>query len=94
MDNNQVKQSKNDSLIRGESFYQLVKSDGWKYIKLYFENKVKSFTTSMIIEDKSIIEYEAERNEIKGIRNLFGFIDNDIKILEDENKKDTGVAKE
>lgn len=90
---NLKEQSKNDSLARGEAFRQMVRSEGWKFIKKYFEAKIQALATSILIEDKPIAEFENERRELMGVRKLFGFVDNDIKVLENENK-DTGVAKE
>lgn len=86
---NQVEISKNDSLIRGEAFNQMVRSDGWKFVKKYFETKLQTLATRLLIEDKKIEDYEAERQKLIGLRELFGFIDNDIKILDDESKKPT-----
>jgi len=93
MDNNPAQQSKNDSLVRGEAFRSLIRSEGWKFIKAYFENKVQAMATALLVEDKPIAEYEGLRHELIGLRKLIGFIDNDIKTLEDEAKKDSGVTK-
>ena len=87
-----MEQSKQDALKRGVAFQSLIRSDGWKFIKLYFENRVQAFATHLLVEDKPISEYEGERQELKGIRKLLGIIDTDIKTLEDEHKKDIGSA--
>ena len=96
MDNQQDNQeeSKKQALERGVAFQELIRSRGWKFIRMYFENRVQAFATHLLIEDKPIADYEQERQELKGIRKLLGLIDNDIKTLEDEHKKDTGVAED
>jgi protein involved in sex pheromone biosynthesis len=89
---NQQEESKNQQLSRGVAFQSLVRSDGWKFVKLYFESKIKAFTTSILIDSKPIQDYESERMKLVGLRELLGFIENDIKALEDANKKDTGTS--
>ena len=70
----------------------MINSEGWKFVKLYFESKIKAFTTSILVEDKPIEDYEIERCKLMGIRELLGFIENDIKAVENEYKKNTGTA--
>jgi hypothetical protein len=92
MDKDQLEESKNQSLERGVAFQELTRSRGWRFVKMYFENEVKAFTTSLLVEDKPIESYANKRSELNGIRKLFGFIDHDIKFLENEHTKDTGAA--
>jgi len=48
----------------------------------------------LLLEDKKpIIEFENERRELIGLRRLMGIIDNDLKILQKENEKNTKSAK-
>ena len=39
------------------------------------------------MSDKPIEEFANERHELIGIRKLLGWIDNDLKTLEDDRKK-------
>jgi hypothetical protein len=89
---NKVEQSKKEALHRGVVFQELIRSEGWKFVKAYFESRVQTLATHLLVEDKPISEYESERWELVGLRKLLGYIDNDIKVLEDDHKKDTGVA--
>lgn len=91
---NQQEESKKQSLERGVAFQELERSKGWTFVKLYFEERVRNLSTRLLVEDKPIIEYEKERMELVGLRKLFSFIANDIKTLEDANKKDTGTAED
>ena len=78
------KQALEDSLARGESFEELIRTKGWEYVKAYYQAKVQQFATSLLIEEKkSISEFENERRELIGLRKLIGLIENDIKILRD-----------
>lgn len=88
----QQEESKNQSLERGVAFQELTRSKGWGFVKAYFENRVKALATSLLVEEKPIVDFENERRELVGLRKLLGFIENDIKTLEDEHKKDTGVT--
>jgi len=90
---NQQEQAKKDALARGVAFTRMIKEDGWKFVKMYFENRVKAFTTNVLIQEKPLVEFEKERDEIVGLRKLFSFIDSDVKLLENESKKDTGTSK-
>lgn len=82
------------SLQRGEAFEVLIKEKGWEYIKSYFQSKIQAFANSLLVEDnKQISDFENERREIIGLKKLLGFIDNDIKILEDDRQKVAASAK-
>jgi hypothetical protein len=93
MDKDLQEQSKRESLVRGEAFEELVRTKGWTFVKAYFENKVKALATSLLVEDKPITEYVGERYELVGLRKLFGYIEQDIKVLKDENKTPKPAAK-
>ncbi len=77
-----------ESLQRGQAFEELVRTNGWKLVKTYFQTKIQNFANAILIESgKSIEEFEKERMELVGIRKLLGYIENDLKNLEDDRKK-------
>jgi hypothetical protein len=82
------KEALEGSLSRGQAFEELTRTKGWEYIKSWYQAKVQYFATSLLIESKPIAEFEAERRELMGIRNLLGFIENDIKTLRDKIEND------
>ena len=85
-----------ESKGRGQAFEETVRTKGWEYIKAYYLNKVQQFANSLLMEDKKeVVEFEAERRELIGLRKLIGFIENDIKVLRDsiEKEKDAKKAK-
>jgi hypothetical protein len=78
-----------DSLKRGSAFEQLIRSEGWEYVKAWYQNKIQRFATSLLIEDtKNVEEFEHERRELIGLRKLMGLIENDLKILHDSQEKE------
>lgn len=87
----QAQKSLNDSLARGSAFQEMIRTKGWEFVKKFYENKIQSFVTGMIIsEEKDIAEFEPERREIIGLRKLLGSVDNDIKNLEENRDKEKG----
>jgi hypothetical protein len=88
-----------ESLVRGQAFEELIRSTGWEFIKNWYQKKIQTFATSLLVSDqKGIIEFENERRELIGLRKLMGVIDNDLNILhkyeEDEKaKKSTGKSR-
>jgi len=93
-DVNVVEESKKEAMVRGQAFDEMIRSEGWKYVKAYIENKIKAFANSVLTGDKDISIYEGDRREIIGLRKLLGSIETDIKVLRDEYKKDTEPTKE
>lgn len=80
------------SLERGQAFEELIRTKGWGFVKAWYQAKIQQFASSLLIEgNKNIEEFEKERRELMGIRALLGWIENDIKTLEDkiENDKKT-----
>lgn len=75
-----------ETLGRALEFDQIVNMPGWKRIQDYYQNKVQCFTTEVIISDKPLSEFEAERSEIRGIRGLLNSIQNDLEELKNERK--------
>lgn len=84
-----------ESLQRGQAFEELIRSKGWELVKGWYQNKIQHFATSLLIGDqKGIVEFENERRELIGLRKLFGLIDNDLKVLREENEKAKRPTKE
>ena len=87
----QLEQSQQDSrqqlLSQGSSLEILVRQDQWKLIKEYFQAKVQAFTSSLLTSGEPIEKFEDERQRIKGIRDMFGWIEGCIKAVEDDREK-------
>jgi len=85
----EAKQSLNESKARGEVFQLMIRSKGWEFVKAFYTNRVQSFASGLLMQDKKpIADFEDERRELIGIRKLLGYIDNDIKNLEGETKNE------
>ncbi len=86
-----------ESLARGQGFEELIRTNGWQYIKAWYQAKIQLFASAVLLEGTKLIsEFENERRELIGIRKLIGLIDNDIKTFHDsqeKNEKTAGPAK-
>lgn len=82
----------NETLERAGSFEELIRVKGWEHVLTYYQNKVQQLTTSMLTSEKPLSEFEAERREIMGIRNLINHINSDLKVLEDERAKRADIS--
>jgi len=78
---NPQEQALQDSLVRGSAFEGLIRTEGWKFVQAYYQAKVQAFASQLLVSDKDILEFEAQRRELKGLRNLLSFIENDLKVL-------------
>lgn len=79
--------AKQEMLERASALQQLQHADGFKYLKAYYENKIKSFVSDMFNQEgKAIAEFEAERREIMGLKRMFGEIDWALTELEKERE--------
>jgi hypothetical protein len=81
------KQEYQASLERAWAFEELIRTKGWGFVKSFYQVKIQSFANSLLMSDKPIEEFANERHELIGIRKLLGWIDNDLKTLEDDRKK-------
>lgn len=82
-------QAKLEQLKRGAAFEELIRSNGWKLIQGYYQNRVVALTNGILTaSEKDISEFEQERRELVGIKKLFSHIDGDIKALENERQTD------
>lgn len=83
------KQAKQEQLGRGEAFEEMVRSNGWKLIQGYYQNRVIAFTNGLLASDKDITEFNSERQELVGLKKLFSYINTDIEALKREVTKPT-----
>ena len=82
----------NLSLQRGEAFEELIRTRGWGFVKEWYQQKIQRLASGLLVNDKKdILEFEAERRELIGLRKLLGMIEQDITTLHEKN---TGPAKE
>jgi hypothetical protein len=89
----QQQEALEESLLRGASFEELIRTKGWEYVKAWYQKKIQLLASSLLLEDKkSIEEFEAERRELIGIRKLLGIIENDIQTLR-KHEEDKRSAK-
>lgn len=83
------RQALEDSLKRGQAFEGLIRSEGWEFVKAWYQNMIQHFATSLLLSDKKKIEeFEDERRELIGLRKMFGRIDNDLKTLHDHEEQE------
>ena len=88
------KQAKHEQLERGAAFEELIRSNGWKLIQGYYQNRVVALTNGILAaSDRAISEFEDERRELVGIKKLFAHIDSDIKALENERNTNKPTTK-
>lgn len=73
----------------------MVKSQGWEWVKKYFQARVQALANGLLLEDKKpITDFDNERRELIGLRKLIGSIDSDIKTVENDRQKNKPVTKE
>jgi hypothetical protein len=85
-----------DQLDRASAFEELIRTKGWGYVKAWYQQKIQRFATSILMGDKKpITEFEDERRELIGLRNLLGMIENDMEVARKEyaKKPDTTTKK-
>lgn len=85
--NKQQQQDFDERMQRAGAFEQMVHTKGWEYITSYYQNKLQVFASRLLNEDKPITEYEAERNELKGIKKIVGEVSSTLEFLNIERKK-------
>lgn len=78
----------NEYIKKGVAFEGMVSSDGWQYIKAYYELKLKQFVSMVFSKDQEPLQsFEKERSELIGLKKLMTEIDFAIKKLNDEREK-------
>lgn len=86
----------NDMLERAGAFEQMVKSTGWKHLKVYFENQIQTFVTDILSDNKNKIEdYESSRQQLIGIKKLMGEVTSHLESLNrfrEDEKANNGVT--
>lgn len=82
-----------ETLKRGYAFEEMRNTTGWKLVEAYFQNQVQSYTNESLTENTDIESLHLRRQKLMGIRELFGHIDSDIRVLnqhrEESSKKPT-----
>ena len=78
-----------DTLDRGAIFESMVAQPGWKYLRAFIENSVKTFSTRAINEDMDEKLFLVEKGKVKGLLSLLAEVENSIQILKNERKKQT-----
>lgn len=81
-----MKKQLNETLGRAVEFEQIINMPAWKRIQAYYTNKVQQFTNDVLLSNKPLSEFEADRSEIKGIRGLLNSINNDLEELKNERQ--------
>jgi hypothetical protein len=77
-----------EAMIRATDIDQIVRSEGWKWIKIYIENAIRDFANKTITVGFSTIEeMNFERGKVVGLRQLLVQVEADIKRLQDDRKK-------
>jgi len=84
---NQQQQYLDETLKRAGAFEELVRTKGWEYVKSFYQNRVQALANGLLLSDEPITKFEAERQELMGIRKLLSYIDSDLTILADFRKK-------
>lgn len=92
LNNETVNQARNETLGQAVAFEELIRVKGWEYVKAYYQTRVQSFATRLLVSDSDIAEFEAERQQLIGIKKLLGFIDGAIQLLEHERKNPTATS--
>lgn len=92
--NNQIEQARRETLEQAVAFEELVRTKGWDFVKAYYQTKVQGLATMILTSDKPMEEFESERQQVIGLRNLIGFIDDALNFLNDERKKPATTATE
>lgn len=79
-----------ESLKRASAFEAMMGTDGWKLVEAFYQNEIKAFTNSALSEGKNLENLDDERNQLIGIRKLFGYIQGDLDVLKRHREKKTG----
>lgn len=81
------KQALDDDLKVAGAFESIAQTEGFNYIKAYYQEKLAQFMNRTMNEtDKSISEFEGARQELIGLKNLLTYIDGKLMVLENFRK--------
>jgi hypothetical protein len=75
-------QAFDELLKRATAFEEMARTEGWEYVKAYYQNLIKAFINDLLTKDEPVASYENHRQELKGLAKLFGLIDSDLQQLE------------
>ena len=87
MDQEQQENYLQETLARAEIFESLLTHPGWKYIRAYIENAVKTFSTRVINEDMDEKVFLVEKGKVKGLLSLISEVENSLNTLKNERHK-------
>lgn len=78
------------------AFEEMIHTRGWEYLSAYYQNQIRSFTNSVLVENKPIEDFRDKRSEIVGLRKVFSHVQGTLDFLAQERKKreSTGSASE
>jgi hypothetical protein len=87
---NQVREDfKNERVRRGAAFEEIQRFDGFKFIKEFYETKLRMFANASVIGGfKNMEEFSLERGKVLGLQELFSEIEASVKTLEDERARE------
>jgi hypothetical protein len=94
MDHNQLLDEK---LMVAGRFEVLINQEGWKDLVSYYESSVKALASDLLTSDKPIGDFEAIREQIRGMRKLLGYVDEHLQVLNkfrEDEQKNRGITKE
>lgn len=78
----------NEEMERAIAFEEMVMTKGWKYITAYFQNKVQTIASQLLVNpDEPIANLERDRQQLVGIKELLGQIDSSLEFLSMEREK-------
>lgn len=94
MDNSNQQQQQDqalqDTLSRAGAFEEMVRTKGWEWLMANYQTRVQVFTTNVLTSDQPIAQFEEERQQIIGIKNLIGDVQSDLDALARYRKEQDG----
>jgi hypothetical protein len=86
-----VDQFYQDSLAAGIAFDEMMRSNGWKYVKAIIDATIKTFTNKALLQGfKSMEDYAFERGVVEGQRKILTEIESAMKVLREDQKRARG----
>ncbi len=80
-------QAEKSSLQMAGAYEEMIHSKGWENLKVYYQSQISSFINAVITQDKKKIEeFEGARNELIGMKKLFGHVQSSLDYLESYRK--------
>lgn len=86
--------AKQEELERCEAFEQMSHTQGFIYQKAYYENTLKAFINDMFNkEERPITDFEAGRQQLIGLKKMFGDIEYHLGVLKHERESAKSTSK-